>query len=114
MAARANLERADLGPDVDVNQGKLQNLVPSGDRGLLIGNPPYGARLGGGADLRPFYRDIEYLCGAVFARWRCALLCPEPVAAQMKSLTFKPLLSFSHGGIRVVLHVKEPGEICLT
>lgn len=110
LAARANLERADLGPAVEINEGKLQELVPPGDCGLLIGNPPYGARLGGSTDLRSFYRDIEHLCGGAFARWKCALLCPETVAVQMKKLHIKPLIGFSHGGIRVFLYIKEPGE----
>lgn len=110
LAARANLERADPGTGVEVNQGKLQDLVPPGNCGLLIGNPPYGARLGGSADLRPFYRDIEHLCGHVFAHWKCALLCPDSVAAQMKKLKLNPLLGFSHGGIRVFLYVKEPSK----
>lgn len=109
-AARANLERADLGSVVELHEGKLQHLEPSGDRGLLVGNPPYGTRLGGSADLRPFYHDIEHLCGTVFAHWTCALLCPEAVAAQLKKLKLNPLLGFSHGGIRVSIYVKKPGK----
>lgn len=108
VAARANLERADLGTGIEINREKLQDLLPPGERGLLIGNPPYGARLGSGADLRPFYRDIQHLCGTVFARWKCALLCPEPVVVQMKNLKLNPQLSFPHGGIRVFLYVREP------
>ncbi len=109
-AAHANLARAGLGAGIEVCHGKLQDLVPSGASGLLIGNPPYGARLGGGADLRSFYRDIEYLCGEVFQSWQCALLCPAAVAGQLKKLKIVPLLGFSHGGIRVSLYVKEPGK----
>jgi len=109
-SAHANLDRAGLGSEIEINYGKLQDLVPTGATGLLIGNPPYGARLGGSADLRPFYRDIEHLCGVTFADWICALLCPESVVGQMKKLKFNPLLGFSHGGIRVSLFVKEPGK----
>lgn len=110
LAARANLARADLGPAVEINEGKLQDLEPPGDCGLLIGNPPYGARLGGSADLRSFYRDIVHLCGDVFPTWKCALLCPDSVATQMKKIKINPLLGFSHGGIRVFLYVKEPAK----
>jgi putative N6-adenine-specific DNA methylase len=109
-AAHANLARTGLGDGIEVSHGKLQDLVPSGTTGLLIGNPPYGDRLGGSAALRPFYRAIEYLCDAVFANWKCALLCPEAVAAQMKKIKLNPLLGFSHGGIKVFLYVKEPGK----
>jgi putative N6-adenine-specific DNA methylase len=109
-AAHANLARAGLSAGIEISLGKLQDLVPAGARGLLIGNPPYGARLGGCADLRPFYRDIEYLCGEVFTSWTCALLCPAAVAGQLRKLKLDPLLGFSHGGIRVSLYVKEPGK----
>ncbi len=109
-AAHANLDRAGLGREIEICYGKLQDLVPKGATGLLIGNPPYGSRLGGSADLRPFYRDIECLCGVTFADWTCVLLCPESVVGQMKKLKFNPLLDFSHGGIRVSLFVKEPGK----
>ncbi|MFO7812129.1 MAG: THUMP domain-containing protein [Pelovirga sp.] len=109
-AAHANLARAGLAAGIEICQGKLQDLVPSEATGLLIGNPPYGARLGGGADLRSFYRDIEYLCGEVFVDWKCALLCPAAVAGQLRKLKIVPLLGFSHGGIRVSLYVKEPGK----
>ena len=109
-AARANLERAGLGAGIEVSYGKLQDLVPTGATGLLIGNPPYGGRLGGSADLRPFYREIEYLCSQVFASWKCALLCPAAVAGHIRKLKLNPLLGFSHGGIRVFLYVSEPGK----
>ncbi|HMB14729.1 MAG TPA: RNA methyltransferase [Pelovirga sp.] len=109
-AARANVERAELVSGVEVSHGKLQNLVPPGASGLMIGNPPYGTRLGGSTDLRGFYADIEYLCSEVFASWKCALLCPEAVAVQMRKLKLTPVLGFSHGGIRVFLFVGNSGK----
>ena len=108
-AAQANLCRAGLGSNIDIRSGRLQELVPVEETGLLIGNPPYGARLGRHAALPQFYRDIEDLCGTTFAGWKCALVCPEAVAEKMTGLRLNPLLGFSHGGIRVSLYVKEPG-----
>ena len=109
VAARANLSRAGLESTIDIRSGRLQELVPMAETGLLIGNPPYGARLGRHAALPQFYRDIEYVCGTTFAGWKCALVCPEAVAEKMTGLRLNPLLGFSHGGIRVLLYVKEPG-----
>ncbi len=108
-AAQANLCRAGLGRNIDIRSGRLQELIPTEETGLLVGNPPYGARLGRHAGLPQFYRDIEYLCGTTFANWKCALVCPESVVEKMKNIRFNPLLGFSHGGIRVFLYVKEPG-----
>ncbi len=108
-AAQINLCRAGLAGNIGIDSGRLQELVPVDNTGLLIGNPPYGARLGRHAGLPQFYRDVESLCKEAFAGWRCALVCPEAVVKQMTGLRFHPLLSFSHGGIKVSLYVKEPG-----
>lgn len=107
-AGQLNLQRAGLGSDVQIICQRLQQLQPKGAPGLLIGNPPYGARLGRNSELQGFYRELEHACGVTFAQWQCALLCPEEVVKKMKSLTLTPVLRVSHGGIRVALFVKDP------
>lgn len=109
-AALANLERAKLGGVIKITKGMLQELQPSAKTGLLIGNPPYGARLGRYAGLPRFYRDIENLFTGPFSLWKCALVCPETVVAKMTGIRMSPVVGFSHGGIKVSLYLKEPDK----
>ena len=109
-AAQANLDRAKPGAPIDIAAGRLQDLQPPAATGLLIGNPPYGARLGRHAGLAQFYREIEHLFTVPFANWKCALVCPESVVEKMTRIRLDPVLGFSHGGIRVFLFIKEPGK----
>ncbi|MFO7577404.1 MAG: RNA methyltransferase [Pelovirga sp.] len=107
-AARQNIASAGLEGQVEIRCEQLQQLEPLSPTGLLIGNPPYGARLGKSARLQGFYAELEDLCAGPFAAWQTALLCPAEVVQRMRRVDFQPLLRFSHGGIKVGLYLKKP------
>lgn len=106
-AARQNIVSAGLEAQVEIRCEQLQQLVPLTPTGLLIGNPPYGERLGKGARLEGFYAELEDLCAGTFAAWQTALLCPAEVVRRMRRVDFQPVLRFSHGGIKVGLFLKK-------
>lgn len=107
-AAQENIRQAGLASAIDVRQERLQTLTPSTPEGLLVGNPPYGERLGKGTSLQRFYHDLDRLYGETFAPWQGLLLCPQQLVASMKKVRFMPAASFSHGGIKVAALVKQP------
>lgn len=102
-AARENLKQAGLEPFVVLQQERLQNLTPPATTGLLVGNPPYGERLGKSTGLQGFYHDLERLYGETFRHWQGMLLCPQRVVAAMKKVRFEPVVELSHGGIRIAV-----------
>lgn len=109
-ATEKNLLQAGLNELIQVRCERLQQLIPSVPTGLLIGNPPYGARLGKNTELKPFYRDLEILYGRTFRHWHGALLCPDAVVCAMPSLVFEPIVRFSHGGIKVAVFLRSPAR----
>tara|TARA_R110000787_G_scaffold19297_7_gene58072 strand:- start:3518 stop:5749 length:2232 start_codon:yes stop_codon:yes gene_type:complete len=75
-AAEANIVNAQLAQYISVTQQAVVNLrnpLPTGQRGLLLTNPPYGARLGDEAGLRPLYRGLGEVLKSQFAGWRAAV-----------------------------------------
>ncbi len=105
-AARANAERAGVLADVTIEQGALSDteLAQYGTHGLLLSNPPYGHRIGEGADLRGLYTRLGDVVRAGGRGWRMAMLMPPDRAllGQLR-LSMSPLLRTSNGGLPVEL-----------
>jgi putative N6-adenine-specific DNA methylase len=57
-AARANALAAGVGDIVRVTRMEAARLLPQAAGTLIVSNPPYGHRLGGGEDLHGLYRDL--------------------------------------------------------
>jgi len=47
---------------------------PAAQPGLIIVNPPYGARIGEEEELRDVYRDMGYILKNKFKGWDCWIL----------------------------------------
>ncbi len=58
QATRENAQRAGVQDEVEVLQRPLDQCEPSTPSGVLVMNPPYGARLGEGENLVALYRSI--------------------------------------------------------
>jgi putative N6-adenine-specific DNA methylase len=71
------------------------------ERALLVCNPPYGHRLGGGG---AFYRRLVTALTPL-SGWHVAILTPEP--AWLAGLPLTPALRFQHGGLEVTLLTGE-------
>lgn len=77
-SAQQNIRRAGLDPFVQVRQGELKHAEPPFDQaGLLITNPPYGARLGDAGELLPLYETIGDVLKQRFPGWTAWILCGE-------------------------------------
>ncbi|ALG74382.1 RNA methyltransferase [Azospirillum thiophilum] len=106
--SRANAERAGVSAWTDFRQHSVSDLVaPEGPPGLVIVNPPYGARLGTDRKaLVPLYHALGQTLKQGFAGWRVAVITNEPSLAQATELPFgEGGVSVSNGGLRVTLHL---------
>ncbi len=103
-AACANAARAGVETMVTFRNeaiGKMHR--PVFGPGLILCNPPYGERLGGGSDLVPLYAELGHAWRTRFSGWRCAFLCTDTRLADATGLSPVPIAELDNGGIRVLL-----------
>ncbi|MDQ8162449.1 MAG: class I SAM-dependent RNA methyltransferase [Gemmatimonadota bacterium] len=102
-AALANAERAGVRQDVVIEQGSLSetSLEAIGPAGLVLTNPPYGLRIGDGADLRSLYARLGDVVRAGGRGWQLGLLVPDRVLAGQTRLSFDAVLRTANGGLPV-------------
>lgn len=106
--SRANAERAGVAALTEFRQQAVSDLAaPDGPPGLVIVNPPYGARIGDKKSLYPLYNALGQTLLARFAGWRVGLVTSEASLAQATGLPLTPAVSVSNGGLRVTLFVTE-------
>ena len=103
-AATANAERAGVADRVKIERASVAESIAAhvsthtdGGPGLLLSNPPYGARVGG-TDLRDLYATIGRA-----AEWDVGLLVADRALAGHTKLTFEERFRTSNGGIPVTL-----------
>lgn len=109
--SRDNAIRAGVGAAVSFLEQPAGRLVPPpGPPGLVIVNPPYGARIGDRKKLRTLYASLGRTLAARFAGWRVAVVTSEPVLAQATGLPFcDPGAPVPNGSIRV--HLYQTGQL---
>ena len=77
---------------------------PEGAPGLVMVNPPYGARIGNKKLLYPLYAALGQKLMAEFRGWRVGLVTSEPSLAKATGLPFGPAgPAIPHGGLGVYL-----------
>lgn len=82
---------------------------PDGPPGLIMVNPPYGARIGNKKPLYGLYATLGDRLKTEFAGWRVGLVTSEPSLAKATGLPFKPKgPSVPHGGLKVWLFQTGP------
>jgi putative N6-adenine-specific DNA methylase len=69
--ARANLEAAGLAGCVELKQADILDSGAPAESGVMIANPPYGARLGEDAALAEFYPKLGDTLKKYYSGWRC-------------------------------------------
>lgn len=104
--SRANAERAGVSAWTDFAHHAISDLTPpEGPPGLVIVNPPYGARIGEGKSLIPLYHAMGQTLKNRFAGWRVGIVTNEAALAKATELPFEEGgVSVSNGGIRVTLY----------
>lgn len=102
-AATANVQRAHVAGDVTLATCALSAIEPPETPGLLIANPPYGARVGEVKALRNLYAQFGNVARRKFPGWRVALISANRQLEAQTGLPFEEVLRFSNGGIKVRL-----------
>jgi putative N6-adenine-specific DNA methylase len=102
-AALANAERAGVSADVEFSRGTISDLVPDTSRGWLVGNPPYGSRVGERQELRSLYAKLGNVLHTRRPNWRLALLVNDPMLAGQVGVEFEEIWRTTNGGIAVRL-----------
>ncbi len=102
-ATLGNVARAGVTADLTVTECALSAIEPPSGVGMLIANPPYGARVGDASDLRNLYAQFGNVARTKFGGWRVALVSAERSLEAQTKLPFAELVKFSNGGIKVRL-----------
>ncbi|NIZ11384.1 class I SAM-dependent RNA methyltransferase [Pseudooceanicola sp. HF7] len=108
--AGKNAGRAGLDGDIDWTCAPVSALVrPDGPAGLILTNPPYGARIGNKKLLFPLYGSLGKVLAEQFSGWRVGIVTSEPSLAKATGL---PLLPpgppVSFGALKVQLWKTAP------
>jgi putative N6-adenine-specific DNA methylase len=103
--SQANAERAGVAEFTTFEQLPVSDVAPpEGPPGLVIVNPPYGARIGDKKPLESLHRDLGKTLLTRFSGWRVGLITSEPALAKATSLPFRPPSApIAHGGLSVQL-----------
>ena len=104
--SRANAARAGVASWTEFQHQSVHDLKPPvSPPGLVIVNPPYGARIGDKQALSALYRALGQTMKTRFAGWRVGLVTSDPALAAATGLPFgKPEAPVLHGGLRVGLN----------
>ncbi|PZQ51287.1 MAG: RNA methyltransferase [Rhodovulum sulfidophilum] len=82
---------------------------PEGPPGLVIVNPPYGARIGETGPLRGLHASLGARLREDFGGWRVGLVTTDPTLARATGLPFGPPgPPVAHGGLKVRLYQTGP------
>jgi putative N6-adenine-specific DNA methylase len=108
--SRDNAARAGVAGFTDFRLGPASDIAPpDGPPGLVMVNPPYGARIGNPKLLVAVHAALGRKLRARFAGWRVGLVTSEPALARATALPFAlPDAPVPHGGLRVQLFRTAP------
>ncbi len=108
--SRANADRAGVGDLCHFEQGVIADAMPpDGPPGLVIVNPPYGARIGNKGPLFGLYASLGEVLRTRFSGWRVGIVTADPALARATGLSFAdtgPVVA--HGGLKVRLYQAGP------
>lgn len=106
----ANAERAGVAEWCDFASGQIGDAVPpEGPPGLVIINPPYGARIGNKGPLFGLHAAMGEVLRSRFAGWRVGIVTSDPGLAKATGLPFRePGPYVAHGGLKIRLYQTGP------
>lgn len=108
--ATDNAARAGVADHVTIAQGAIADLTPPTDTpGLVMMNPPYGARIGNKKLLFALYGTMGKVLKERFAGWRVGMITSDASLASACQLPFLPKEApIAHGGLKVQLYRTDP------
>lgn len=109
-SATANAERAGVAGFTRFSRAAIGDLTrPEGPPGLVMVNPPYGARIGNKKLLYALYGTLGTRLRDQFGGWRVGLVTSEPGLARATDLPFLPQEALvAHGGLKIRLYRTNP------
>lgn len=109
-AATANAERAGVSGITSFQCHAVSDLQrPDGPPGLVMVNPPYGARIGDRKLLFALYGALGKTLTERFRGWRVGIVTSDPSLAKATALPFLPSAPpVSNGGLKVTLYRTAP------
>jgi putative N6-adenine-specific DNA methylase len=107
--ARANADRAGVGAITSFEKRSISEITPpDGPPGLVIANPPYGARIGDRKGLHALHGAFGAALRARFSGWRVGVVTADAGLARATGLPFEaPGPVVPHGGLKVRLWQTE-------
>lgn len=109
-ASLANAERAGLSQACTFTEKTVSTIEPpEGPPGLVITNPPYGARLGESEELKKLYAALGQALRERFPGWRFGFITSEEKLAKATGLTFEAGPPIPHGGLKIRLYQGQIG-----
>lgn len=108
--AAANAERAGVAENTQFLQAAVSDLQrPDGPPGLVIVNPPYGARIGNKKLLFALYGALGQVLKERFSGWRVGIVTSDTALAKATQLPFLPFgPPVAHGGLKIRLYKTDP------
>ncbi|TKZ17386.1 class I SAM-dependent RNA methyltransferase [Shimia litoralis] len=108
--SQANAERAGVAAYTEFQMRSISELEPpEGPKGLVMVNPPYGARIGNKKLLYGLYGALGKTLLERFSGWRVGLVTSESSLAKATGLPFLPTgAPIANGGLKVRLFQTKP------
>ncbi|WP_420005354.1 THUMP domain-containing class I SAM-dependent RNA methyltransferase [Arenibacterium sp. LLYu02] len=108
--AGKNAERAGVADLCQMTHAAVSDLQrPEGPAGLVMVNPPYGARIGNKKQLYAVYGALGEVLKTRFSGWRVGIVTSDTQLANATGLPFLPLgAPIAHGGLKVRLFQTAP------
>ena len=106
----ANAERAGVAAVTEFQPGQIADLQrPEGPAGIVIVNPPYGARIGGKGPLYGLHAQMGEVFRTRLRGWRVGIVTSEAGLAKATGLPWQPPGPIvAHGGLKVRLWQTGP------
>lgn len=103
--SQKNAERAGVAGSCQFTHASISDLQPLAEgKGLVIINPPYGARIGNKKLLFALYGTMGEVLKARFKGWRVGIVTSDTSLANATKLPFLPTgAPVAHGGLKVRL-----------
>ncbi len=98
-SARQNVERAGLEEYIRIKQAELTTLQPSGGKGMVLSNLPYGERLSEAEQVSNLYRAFGRICRQRFSGWDIGVFISNPDFTDSFGLSWNNRYKLFNGSI---------------
>lgn len=108
--AQANAARAGVAKLVNFQVQSLKDCQPIAAKGLLVGNPPYGERLGDVLPVMPLYQQLGQVLHTRFQGWHAAILTDNPLLAKAIGLRSEKQYTLYNGPLLCKLYTIQVND----